>query len=242
MMKITGQITKNVRPAIIARHFSTTPTRQEKVVELRQYTVKPDKVGTIEKLFTEHIATRYKYSPATGFWKAEFGTAINKLVSIWEYDSLDERANIRSELVKDVSWSQKFLPNAMNCLALQENSTMHQPDWLESFVDDLTDVKQNGIYELHTLDMEKNAEIKSIITDYLTCMKDIGSNKIVGAWINDIGNTNGAYIMLRYDDFITRTSVKQELMTKSEQLKNFTDGCKSHDTMVLLPCNWSKLK
>jgi len=204
--------------------------------------VKPDKVGTIEKLFTEHIETRYKYSPATGFWKAEFGTAINKLVSIWEYDSLDERTNIRSELIQDKTWLNDFIPHAMNCLSLQENNTMHQPDWVETFIDNMSDIKKNGIYELHTLDMEKNSDIKNAITEYLTCVKQVGLNKIVGAWINDIGNTNGVFIMLRYDDFKTRSTVKQNLMDKCDQFKNFTASCKSHDTMVLLPCNWSKLK
>ena len=60
-----------------------------KLVNL-SYIIFTMQVGTIEKLFTEHIETRYKYSPATGFWKAEFGTAINKLVSIWEYGQFEK--------------------------------------------------------------------------------------------------------------------------------------------------------
>ena len=61
-----------------------------KYYEMRTYTLKPGTVKQYIKYFEEigrPIIT--KYLKLVGFWYTELGT-LNQLVSIWEYESLDE--------------------------------------------------------------------------------------------------------------------------------------------------------
>lgn len=235
---------KSQKPLGLAAYFSTSTPSRQKVAELRQYSVKPDKVAALDKLFTKYVDTRYKYSKATGFWKAEFGTAINKLVSIWEYDNLSQRAAIRQALTKDEAWVTEFLPSAMSCLVVQENSTMYPAPWCESIISNQGINKGSGIYELNTVSMNPggtNVWEDNLIA-YVNKMNTNDGCNLVGVWYNDIGNTDDVFIMWRYENYEAKLKVKENLTTNEDVVKSFMSSYTARHSMVLLPCPWSPLK
>ena len=73
------------------------------VYEMRSYTYP---VGTIPKVLEawgKNIVEREKLSPLAGCWYSELGQ-LNKLVHLWAYKSLDERARVRAEAVAKGIW------------------------------------------------------------------------------------------------------------------------------------------
>ena len=60
------------------------------------------------KNFTEAYPTREKYSKLYGMWHTDIGP-LNQVIHIWQYDSLQQRADIRAAAAKDPSglWPPK---------------------------------------------------------------------------------------------------------------------------------------
>jgi len=231
----------NFLTLINSSKFSTTTNSNGKIAELRQYSVKPEKAGQLQKLFTKYMDTRKKYSKPLGFWQAEFGTAINKQVSIWEYESLSERAEIRKSLVNDDVWANEFLPAAMECLSVQENCTMLETNWSKDLA--CTDLKGNGIYELSTLNLTNGTPQKwsSTLHQFIESALKTSSCQLIGAWHSDSGNANEAYILWRFNSYECRSNAKM-LIGKEEIMKNMNEICSKRHSMILLPCKWSPLQ
>jgi len=238
--KSSNFLTSTCTKAAAAAHFSTSGFQAQKVAELRQYSVKPDKVGTIEKLFTKYIDTRYEYSKATGFWKAELGSTINKLVSIWEYDNLSQRADVRLALTKDKTWVTEFLPNAMACLDVQENCTMYAAPWSEDLIEQ--NPEGVGIYELNTIDMMNGNGWENDLMNYVKIINSVDGCGLTGVWYNEIGDADQVYVLWRYKDFESKLQAKEALSENQDAVKGFMQSYKKKHSMILLPQPWSLLK
>ncbi len=86
------------------------------IYEMRTYDVKPGMLGAYLKLFNDvGLPQRKPHNNLVGFWFTEFG-ALNQVVHIWTWDSLDQRAVLRGELMQNPKWAQDFLPIAMPML------------------------------------------------------------------------------------------------------------------------------
>ena len=74
------------------------------IYEMRIYNFKPGgAVGQWEQNFLEaYQGTREKYSKLYGMWHTDFGP-LNQAIHIWQYDSLQQRADIRAAAAKDPS-------------------------------------------------------------------------------------------------------------------------------------------
>ncbi|WP_394831468.1 NIPSNAP family protein [Pendulispora rubella] len=95
------------------------------VYELRTYDVKPGLLDDYLRLFNEvGMPVRKNYGTLVGFWSSEFG-ALNRVVHIWQYESLDHRAVLRAALMKDPIWSGEFLPRALPMLERMESTVLH---------------------------------------------------------------------------------------------------------------------
>ena len=73
------------------------------IFEIRTYQLKPGTVPNAVQAFADKIQNRVKLSPLAGFWHTEVGE-LNKVVHLWAYESLDERARRRAELWADAEW------------------------------------------------------------------------------------------------------------------------------------------
>jgi hypothetical protein len=86
------------------------------IYELRTYDVKPGKLAEYLKLFNDlGMPARASQGNLVGFWSTELGP-LNQVVHLWKYDSLDQRAAIRAQLMLDPRWAVDFLPLAMPML------------------------------------------------------------------------------------------------------------------------------
>ncbi len=97
-----------------------------KYFEMRTYTIKPGYLGSYLKAFEEiaYPIMKNHQMKLIGYWYTEVGQ-LNKVVHIWEYDSLDQRTTIRSELYNDSDWKNDFLPVAIPMLESQTNEIMY---------------------------------------------------------------------------------------------------------------------
>jgi hypothetical protein len=73
------------------------------VYEMRTYTYRPGAMPKVLDLWADAIAHREKYSPLAACWYTEFGV-LNRFTHIWPYESLEARARIRAESMKDPHW------------------------------------------------------------------------------------------------------------------------------------------
>ena len=78
------------------------------IYEARIYTMHTGKVPEWEKGFATAYAAREKYSKLYGMWHTDIGP-LNQVIHIWQYDSLQQRADIRAAAAKDPSglWPPK---------------------------------------------------------------------------------------------------------------------------------------
>ena len=86
------------------------------IYEMRTYDVKPGLLSAYLKLFNDvGLPERKPHNNLVGFWFTEFGD-LNQVVHIWTWESLDQRAVLRAELLQNPKWAQDFLPLAMPML------------------------------------------------------------------------------------------------------------------------------
>ena len=78
------------------------------IFEARIYTFKTGGVPQWEKGFAEAYTAREKYSKLYGMWHTDIGP-LNQVIHIWQYESLQHRADTRAAAVKDSSglWPPK---------------------------------------------------------------------------------------------------------------------------------------
>ena len=73
------------------------------VYEMRTYTYRPGTMSKVLDIWGDAIVHREKYSPLGACWYTEIG-ALNRFTHIWPYESLNERARVRAEAMKDPHW------------------------------------------------------------------------------------------------------------------------------------------
>ena len=73
------------------------------VYEIRSYIYSPGAIPAVLDSWAKALPQRTELSPLAACWFSELGE-LNKLVHIWPYASLDERARIRTEAAKLPDW------------------------------------------------------------------------------------------------------------------------------------------
>lgn len=75
------------------------------IVELRTYTLVADGVREWERLYRElGREAQLRHLPRLlGYYTSEIGQ-LNQVISLWEYDSYEERAQSRAALWQDAGW------------------------------------------------------------------------------------------------------------------------------------------
>jgi hypothetical protein len=95
------------------------------IYELRTYDVKPGRLADYLKLFDEvGMPVRKNYGVLVGFWSTEFG-ALNRVVHLWQYESLDARGALRAALMREPVWVNDFLPYALPMLERMESVVLN---------------------------------------------------------------------------------------------------------------------
>ncbi len=94
------------------------------IYEQRTYSVKPGMLAAYLKLFEEvGLPVRRHCGELVGFWFTELGE-LNQVVHIWAYESLDQRAALREDMMRNPKWVDDFLPQAMPMLNHMESKIL----------------------------------------------------------------------------------------------------------------------
>lgn len=74
------------------------------IVEKRTYTFHPGKLQEFLALYeAEGLKLHTRYLPLLGYFVSEIGT-LNQVVTMWGYDSLQQRDDLRTQLYADPEW------------------------------------------------------------------------------------------------------------------------------------------
>lgn len=89
--------------------------------EYRTYTITPGRLNEyLELAETRVLPIRSdRYGLLIGFWTSEFGT-LHQVHHIWQYDSLDQRQELRRQLSTNSDWVARFLNGAWPTMQTQE--------------------------------------------------------------------------------------------------------------------------
>ncbi|PLT33479.1 NIPSNAP family protein [Bacillus sp. V5-8f] len=95
------------------------------IYEMRTYTIKIGKMQEyLHALEETGLPIITKYAKLIGFWTTEIGE-LNQAIHIWEYESLDIRAERRKALYNDTEWVEGFVPKLLPLLDKQESKILN---------------------------------------------------------------------------------------------------------------------
>jgi hypothetical protein len=95
------------------------------IYEMRTYSIQIGKTQQYLELFEEiGLPIISKYAKLVGYWYTEIGE-LNQVIHIWEYESMDIRAERRKALYSDPEWLENFISKAMPLLEKQESKILY---------------------------------------------------------------------------------------------------------------------
>jgi hypothetical protein len=89
----------------------TRPGKAGGAYELRQYTARAGTLGAWQAAFKNGFAARSAYSMPVFMGFSEFG-ALNQIVHLWHYASLDDRIAVRTRALADPQWPKTVAETA----------------------------------------------------------------------------------------------------------------------------------
>jgi hypothetical protein len=208
--------------------------------ELRAYTFVPGKLKEAVALSGEvsRPIRRDDYGKLEGYWTAEFGT-LNRVVHLWSFAGLDERARLRKALGENRAWREEFLPRFLPLLARQESKIL-------SPVRPLTPPDGTGlVYELRTYRAKagRAPEFARLLVEVLPVRERY--SRIVGIWVSEIGPLNEALHLWAYRDLVERAAVRARALEDPEWqgfAGRATPLLEEMRSEVLLPVSFSPMR
>lgn len=95
------------------------------IYEMRTYSIKIGRTQEYLQLFEEKgLPIISKYAKLVGYWYTEIGE-LNQIIHIWEYESMDKRAENRKALYSDEEWLNDFIPYGLPLLEKQESKILY---------------------------------------------------------------------------------------------------------------------
>lgn len=222
-----------------AASISTSISRQkdDKIYELRTYSLKPEHMKDYLTLTAEKFHLRTSHSVLHGYWTVELG-GVNQVVHLWEYDSYEHRAGVRAKLGGDDNWISQYFGKILPWFQKQENMTLNA---LPNF-DSVVHPKDKGFYELWLIE-QKSDQQKDFPEKLSQILQDININsqgsQLCGAFQSEFGNANTTAIIWQHQSFDFTKKLREEWSKKgSEVMKDI----QSWETKALIPFKISPMQ
>jgi hypothetical protein len=91
------------------------------IYDVRTYDLRPGDAARYLDLFTHTgLGLITRHLPLVGYFQAETGS-LNRLVHVWRYADLADRAHRRQALYQDPDWLRDFVPRALPLLLSQHS-------------------------------------------------------------------------------------------------------------------------
>ncbi|KAG2447150.1 hypothetical protein HYH02_007896 [Chlamydomonas schloesseri] len=93
------------------------------LVEVREYTLKPEGVKAFMDVSAEYADVRKELLPFLGLFTCDVGSCLHRVTHMYAYDSFDQRDTVRAAALKDPRW-RKFIELSRPHVQYQENKVM----------------------------------------------------------------------------------------------------------------------
>ncbi|MFP6594378.1 MAG: NIPSNAP family protein [Dehalococcoidia bacterium] len=170
--------------------------------EFRTYDLKPGSIAAYIERVSDVIEERKKLSPLVGYFYTEVGR-LNRVLHIWQYDSVEHRDEMRAKAVAGGNWPPKTMD-----LIEHQYSEIFVP---ASFLPPLDIERKIGpIFELRDYTLQPGTTSAwmeawgSKITDR------IGLSQPVGIWTSELGQLNRWIHMWSYESWEHRTEARKK--------------------------------
>ncbi len=208
--------------------------------ELRIYTAKAGTVGDMAKNSGE-IARAIRgdnYGKLEGYWITEIGP-LNKVVHLWSYKDLNERARLRAELGKNERWAKEYLP-LIRPILLRQDIRLLNP-----LLDLRAPAGTGNVYEFRYYRVKPGTarEWAKHFTEALPVREKY--SKIVGLWQTEAGQPNEVCHLWSYPDLNARAAARGAAMKDpgwQAFLKTAGGLLEEMDTMIMLPAGHSPMR
>lgn len=173
------------------------------IYELRTYTTKPGQAmvhvknsGTLGRDIRGD-----NYGKLVGHWVTEIGP-LNQSMHMWEYDSLDDRAEKRAALAKLDRWQNEYRPANGDAIIRQDVRLMN------AVVSPKAPASDGNIYEFRNYRLRPGAMGKwcKAFTGALEVREKY--SKIVGLWQSEAGQPNEVCHIWAYPDLNARAKAR----------------------------------
>ena len=170
--------------------------------EIRTYDLKAGAVPEFLQKTGELINKRLEYSPLVGFFYTEVGP-LNRVVHIWQYEDLNQRTEVRAQVVKDGVWPPD---NAGITVRQQSDICLLAP-----FLPKLELKRDIGpLFELRSYVYPPNT-IPQVIDAWAPKIEArMELSEPVGIWYSDIGGLNKWMHMWSYESYEARTESRKK--------------------------------
>ena len=170
--------------------------------EFRTYDLNPGSLAQYYKNTTPMMEKRLEYSPLVGYFHTEVGL-LNRVLHIWEYEDLNERADVRSKVVKDGIWP----PPNKGIVENQQVDIFMPAPFMPSFE------RERAIGPLFELRLYRYP-VGAIPKVYEAWAPKIEARmklaQPVGIWSSDIGGVNQLAHMWAYESFEHRMEARKQ--------------------------------
>lgn len=207
--------------------------------ELRMYAIQPGKLPEYLKKSFEigRQARGDDYGKQEAYFTTEFGP-LNRVVHLWSYADLNERARLRGELGKLDAWTKGYLPQVMDFVLTQDTQ------FLTPVLPLKAPPEKGNIYELRQYRCRagKAGAFAELIKRYYPAREKYSIN--CGAWTTESGGLNGIAHLWAYKDLNARFAARKAASEDpqwQEFLGQVSPLLADMHSMVLIPTHWSAM-
>lgn len=206
--------------------------------DFRTYTLKPNAVPAVEKLFEAAMSTREKYSRLGGFFHTEFGT-LNQILHIWPYEDLSDMETIRKATRIDESgeWPPKgFTDYTVTMESEHFQSAPFMEDWTGK-------QKLGNVYELRRYTLQPGSAPEVLKRWGAKIEGRIALSPLAGCWISagTGGQQNILHHLWPYESLEHRAQVRAESIAKGVWPPKSAEFYQRMENKVLIPAAFSPL-
>ena len=175
------------------------------IIEVRTYRLKPGSVPEFEKRFGEALPERAKLSPLGALWHTEVGP-LNEVTHVWPYESLDQRAEIRAEAIKQKVWP----PNNSEFI-VSMRSEIYNPC---PFSPKLESRQIGPIFEIRNYTLAPGALPEMMERWAAKVDERVKLSPLAGVWYSELGALNDWVHIWAYRDASERQRIRAEAVAK----------------------------
>jgi hypothetical protein len=175
------------------------------IIEVRTYDLKPTTLATVEQRFGEALPLREKHSKLAAFWHTEVG-ALNRIIHIWAYESLEHRTEVRAAATKEPGW-----PPPIREFVTNQNSEIFIP---APFSPALEPRQIGPVFEMRRYTLAPGA-LPGVIERWATKIDERTKlSPLVGAWHTEFGALNIWLHIWAYKDAAERQRIRGEAVAR----------------------------